>query len=324
MTRQHLSTIILLASVVAISGCGGDGGVNTAATAPPPVAPSPVPPPSVTPSVTAGTYDTIALVERHSGAPGWALESLDPTTSPDQVQIMVEPSTKTYTVLIDPAISPYTQTVFTPQSPAITTTTPGEAFHNQLLIGPGLSHVSLGAWSGFTISTRSDGTFFSKDDPTFIYFVFGDRTPSADIPVSGTATYTSHIGFSDLNGGNFGIPAEFSLSADFGSRSISALFDVLPALEVGDYEEYYTTGFHATGAAPFTTAGAFEIPLAGALTYKSLDSTIADNVRPMTGAVNGAFFGPQASQVGGVVQFTAEVTPGTFQSVGGNFAGAKD
>ncbi|WP_176594120.1 hypothetical protein [Sphingobium sp. EM0848] len=334
MIRKHLYSAILLTNVMGISGCdGSDGGVNSIATAPPPAAPSPAPAPAValgnevaplsaTPSMTASTYSTIALVERHSGAPGWALESLEPTVSPDQVQIMVEPSSKTFTVLIDPAISPYTQTVFTPQSPTITATAPGEEFHHQLIIGPGLSHVSFGAWSGFTISTRPDGTSFSKDDPTFMYFVYGDRTSPTDIPVSGMATYAAKVGWSDMNGGGFGVP-DFTLTADFGGRSISALFDVLPILDSDWYGgNFYSLGFHASGTAPIKATGDFDIALVGTLTSKSVDASVADKLMPMTGMVNGGFFGPEASQIGGVLKFTAEDFWGA-KTVGGNFVGEK-
>lgn len=353
------SSRILYAALPAmlLVACGGGGGGEVASVPPPPPAPPPSPPPAPptvtttstplppTPALTAGTYDTLALVELRSAAGS----SFRWTASPGEVRIKAEPATKTYTVLIHAADVPYPSSRITLQNPGFgehveetarypdgrteTTTAdmtrgdwtissgvlPANVEQFTLVYDVGLSHVSYGMWAHTVVVSRGDGTTYLKDDPSFVYFVDGDRTAAGDIPVSGTARYAVH---NPIVNGDFQVP-DFILNANFGARSISALFDAPPELVYYDDGwsawQAYTTGFHATGTAPFTTAGDFTIALSGALTDRSLDTKIADVVTPMTGALDGAFFGPQASQIGGVFHFTSG-----DKTAAGSFAGSRN
>jgi hypothetical protein len=123
----------------------------------------------------------------------------------------------------------------------------------------------MGEWSWGTVTTNPDGTATPNGDKTSIYFAFGSRTPASGIPVSGTATYDAQT-LSDL---------PFALTADFGKRSIST-------------EISQANVFDVSGSAAFSNDGSFDIPLNGTA-----------GATPATGAMDGAFFGPHAEQVGG-------------------------
>jgi hypothetical protein len=73
--------------------------------------------------------------------------------------------------------------------------------------------------------------------------------------------------------GNNSIP--FSLTADFGQRSIST--------EISE-----ASVFDVSGTAKFSNDGSFDIPLSGTAGSQTA-----------TGSMDGAYFGPHAEQVGG-------------------------
>jgi hypothetical protein len=135
----------------------------------------------------------------------------------------------------------------------------------------GLSYVAMGAWPWGTVALNSDGSATPGDIKNTIYFAYGDRTPGSAIPASGTASYSARaLGHAS----EAGIP--FTLLANFGQRSIATQID-------------QGSLFDVSGSASFNNAGNFEIPLSG-----SAGSNAA------SGELSGAFFGPQAEQVGGV------------------------
>jgi hypothetical protein len=136
-----------------------------------------------------------------------------------------------------------------------------------LLFDVGLSYVSMGEWSWQAVTIDPDGTARPTGATKSVYFAYGDRTPSSGIPASGTATYDAHT-MSDLL---------FSLTADFGERSIST-------------ELSQPSVFDVSGSAPFNNDGSFNIPLSGTA-----------GAQAASGDMNGAFFGPHAEQVGGTL-----------------------
>jgi hypothetical protein len=153
----------------------------------------------------------------------------------------------------------------------------GRTFNSQLDYSTGLSYVSLGQWNWWI----SDNATGNTEEYTSLYFVHGDRTPAGAVPASGTATYS---------GQSLGALIDVSLAADFGQRSIAAQLN-RDAQTFGDQIGGFTTvasvDLHGTGS--ITTAGSFAVPLTG-----TVDTT------PAAGALDGAFFGPNAEQVGGV------------------------
>ena len=84
-----------------------------------------------------------------------------------------------------------------------------------LLYDIGFSYVAMGEWSWRVVDLN--GT--AAGDFGDLLFVNGDRTPSAGIPVSGTATYDAHTLALLSSSGDAGIP--FTLTADFAQRTMS-------------------------------------------------------------------------------------------------------
>jgi hypothetical protein len=156
----------------------------------------------------------------------------------------------------------------------------------------GYSYVAMGEWSWRVVDLN--GT--AAGDFGDLLFVNGDRTPGSGIPVSGTATYDARTLALYSGSGVQGIP--FALTADFGQRTMSTRIDQ-------DY--LYTSnvdgpilGIHVGGTAPFSNSGTFDVPLTGTANYSSTNVPATPPSEPVTGMMNGAFFGPQAEQVGGV------------------------
>lgn len=147
----------------------------------------------------------------------------------------------------------------------------GQLISESLVFDAGLSYVAMGEWSWGPVTVNADGSATPTGDTNTAYFVYGNRTPASGIPAAGTATYEAHT----LGGvSNNSIP--FALTADFGQRSIST-------------EISQASVFDVSGSAPFGNDGSFDIPLSGTARSEAA-----------TGAMDGAFFGPHAEQVGGV------------------------
>jgi hypothetical protein len=146
----------------------------------------------------------------------------------------------------------------------------GQHINENLVFDIGLSYVAMGEWSWGPVTVSSDGTATPTGDINSIYFVFGSRTPQSGIPLFGTATYDAKTLGATSSGS---IP--FSLTADFGQRSIST--------EISE-----ASVFDVSGSSPFSNNGSFDIPL---------DGTAGSQAA--TGTMDGAFFGPHAEQVGG-------------------------
>ena len=327
MTKQHLYTVILLASATALSCCGGsDGGVNSAATASPPAAPAAPssPPPASTnittfasPATRPGTYDTIAIVDRGGGTPGPSTHRL---AAPGEIRISTYQSTSvpnelSYTLEFTSAELPANHSALTAIFPPQEIDTPvgkvtlkfGDQFtytsgqitgrgsrvadgssvasenlnadqklESQLSYNAGLSHVSLGQWNWW-VTDRHTGNSLEYNS---VYFVHGDRTAVGDIPSSGTATYSgTSLGQIDV-----------ALTADFAQRSIAAQLSRDAQTwgdAIGGYTSVAAVDLHGTGG--IASSGSFAVPLAGTV-----------DTMPATGALDGAFFGPNAEQVGGV------------------------
>ena len=154
----------------------------------------------------------------------------------------------------------------------------------------GYSYVAMGEWSWRVVDLAGAAAGDFGD----LLFVNGDRTPPSGIPVSGTATYDAHS-LTLWSNGDRGIP--FSLTADFGGRTISTRIDqdYLYLNQVDGWNQ----GIHVGGSAPFSSNGLFDIPLSGTVNYSSTNSPTTPPSQAVTGGMNGAFFGPHAEQVGG-------------------------
>jgi len=190
---------------------------------------------------------------------------------------------------------------------------PFGAFANlgvSLYVDPGFSYVSMGAWEWPIVLTSDQyvGTNFGA-----LLFVNGDRTPASGIPASGTATYDAHSLQLQSSTGALGIP--FTLTADFGLRSIAARIDQDfrnnggPGSDPMDFPPIQ--GIHVAGSSPFSSDGLFNIPLSGTVNYSYKYEPSTPPSAPAFGQMNGAFFGPHAEQVGGTffIQRTTDQLP---------------
>lgn len=166
--------------------------------------------------------------------------------------------------------------------------------NSSLLYDVGLSYVAMGEWSWRVVDLN--GT--AAGDFGDLLFVNGDRTPSAGIPVSGTATYDAHTLALLSSSGDAGIP--FTLTADFAQRTMSTAIDQNYLYDPSTSTTEPILGIHVGGSAPFNNNGTFDIPLTGTVNYAHTPQPVTPLPEPVTGTMNGALFGPQAQQVGGV------------------------
>jgi hypothetical protein len=158
----------------------------------------------------------------------------------------------------------------------------------------GYSYVAMGEWSWRVVDLNGAAAGDSGD----LLFVNGDRTPASGIPVSGTATYNAHT--LALLSTNFTAGIPFTLTADFGQRTIATRIDQDYRYNAGaGLDGDPAVGIHVGGSAPFSNNGLFDIPLTGTANYSYNNAQVAPPTEAVTGDMNGAFFGPHAEQVGG-------------------------
>jgi hypothetical protein len=170
----------------------------------------------------------------------------------------------------------------------------GKNLQVSLLYDLGNSYVAMGEWSWQVVDLNGA----AAGDYGDLLFVNGDRTPSSGIPASGTATYNART----LKGW----VTAFTLTANFGQRTISTIIDqdyqYNPAGDIMDNP--LAAGIHVAGSAPFSNNGSFDIPLTGTANFSSgydINTPQPPPGEPVSGTMDGAFFGPHAEQVGGVL-----------------------
>lgn len=200
------------------------------------------------------------------------------------------------------------------------TTADGERSRDSFLSvssAPG-RHVSLGSWDIYDSPINPDGSQGTPGVRSTGFFAFGDRTAPADIPVSGTAHFAVDTPAVDPYDSTRPIRST-SFDVDFSARTIAASLAGSLALSLYSegglccfgWEEYVPQGTvvgtvtattKASGTAPFTTSGSFDIALAGnslVQTKRTDNKVVPDVVQAVTGSISGAFFGPKATELGG-------------------------
>jgi hypothetical protein len=180
----------------------------------------------------------------------------------------------------------------------------GKGIDHRLNYNIGLSYVSLGDWDWHAVTVNPDGTADWGDEGGRVLFVHGDRTPPAAIPTAGTASYTA----TTLGQGQ--AEAHFGLTADFGQSSISASVNQdFRTYAIDERSTGYYPGLDLHGTGSITGSGSFDIPLSGTMTtYRDMGGGATQPTFSVSGALDGAFFGPNAEQVGGV--FAVGQVPG--------------
>jgi hypothetical protein len=329
MSGRFGITAVLLAVSTTLAGCGDGGGV---ASAPTPAIGQPgtaetrtyaistesdigaeLPP---TPATTPGSYDTIAVGNLKRAGDS------QPTAGDlgvGQVALIVDADRKTYTIVFAPNVVPglpagenrlsyiaddprynhlVTETVHWSDGTTSTSTAP----HASAIVGRRDTSGGSTVESDFWALTANEKRYVSlglwrlldspNKDSAAIYFVYGDRTPPANIPVSGTATYVTGNRVGDfLEYGTiayYDVDVDISLTADFAKRSMSAKMSL--AFQDDLIKSFVRPSLSGTG--PIAPAGSFAIPLTGVMDYT------AAKPDPVTGSISGALFGPDASQIG--------------------------
>jgi hypothetical protein len=160
----------------------------------------------------------------------------------------------------------------------------------------GLRFSSLGVWDRADLATGTINQMAAIS--------FGSRTLGSDVPTTGSGSYTGFlIGNAIESGGKqFSISGLASATADFGARSIA----------------FSSTGSGKTDRATgvFTADAGYN--LTGTLTYAAGQNSLAGTLTSgngKTGAAAGAFYGPQAAEMGVTFALTNGTGGGAF--VGG-------
>lgn len=182
------------------------------------------------------------------------------------------------------------------------------------VVGQQLRYVSLGSWARNFYETANGGfSNFRYSPGDAVYFASGQRTAAADLPVSGTATYSARVLGTQSSRVDVGAAIRIDvlrLTADFSARSIEAAIDVPFAPE--DDCCRGTLGINLSGRGAIQTSGDFLVPLSGVSNLGTPSSN------PLAGTLQGGFFGPGAQEAGGVIQ----LVQGGVPIFAGSFAGS--
>ena len=275
---HFVSRLTPIAALTLLAGCGGGGGGGVAATpAPPTVSYTALA--NATASTTLSTKASVYEFERLNNAS-------TPTnrSAATNIEIVYDSASRTYTLRGTPAIGSTTRVEqsFGPADAAAglpagnydkTTSTTGNTQVSKLQVGvsANLTYTGYGHWTvGSTVGV--DQRF---DD---VYFTYGSATQTADMPKTGSATYTLTVG------GQCAAPLDGrgTLSANFAASTVNVSIDTQFVYRANQtFSPFATlTGSGAISANGFTTQ------LSGG---------------GYTGSVDGLFYGPQAAEVGGAL-----------------------
>ncbi|WP_293882952.1 transferrin-binding protein-like solute binding protein [Sphingomonas sp.] len=306
--------LVILTSMTA--ACGG-GGTNSAGSMPP-LPPAPQTPTEVARQVPVNSsFDALTVAETFNTVASTARANLDANGAVTGIATTQAGFKSDVTIAYNPANQSYTvstargginnQTTFTSadsdSSPAGILTysksiSPTEGAQLLLTKPSGLHYSALGTWTDG--SESSSGALVQAS-----IFAFGQETAFVSLPKTGSATYQLLVAGIGREGAvPYGIGGVGTASVNFSNASLAA--DLRAGLYDGNGNIVSTQTL--TGTA--TIASDFA-RFAG-----SLQGTV--NGTPVTGPMNGAFFGPAAEEIGG----SFKVTGGQFEAVGG-FVGVK-
>ena len=321
-----------------LTACGGAGDSVTSLPAPSnqpvtftheTVVGNPLP---ATPALTSGTYDVFGVAATAASTSGLGPFSIRSLNSTD-LHITVDSATNSYTIIFDPAVfhvldangvslstigfkidyptygHSYTTTHYGSDGSVAVVSGKGDAGSATQPItnsGPpphrensafysttGSSYVSLAEW-------QTDSNWSHNDNgASDVIFAYGRRSAPSEIPVSGTATYQSTKVIS-------GFDTNITLTADFGVRSIGAdLFERF--CSCAETNDDFIRTRNLSGSGSIDNQVAFGIALQGTET-KAFSATTESS--PIAGSLRGAFFGPDASQIGGYYQLASDMPDG--------------
>jgi hypothetical protein len=292
MTGRDLSKC-MPAMAVLLTACGGSGTD---------VASTPAPPAGST-----FTYATLATAGQSQSLAAQAVvltssrsaSASVPTVTANrsQFEVSYDPTTKTYALrgtpttasskFIEQSFGPANQVAGLPGNYDKTTVNGNTTTINRLFVSTTLTYTGFGQWDN---GSTADG---AQNFDTY-YFVYGIRTQQGDLPKSGSASYALQ-----LTGSAQGatVTGTGSLTADFGAGTVGV--SIAPGYR---YRAEQTV-------TPFAT-------LTGNGQIDSSANTFASTLAGggYSGAINGAFFGPQAAEAGGA--FTVAGSDGSVAAAG--------
>lgn len=300
-------------SVIAamLASCGGGGGGGTAATPPPPT--TPTPPPTNTNLANLQYSQSFPTVQRDGRATlsstGAVTGTPSATTAVDSFNVDYNAASQSYTVRIgaDAAtFGPADRTTDSNATISVFERVAGNQTDTFVLFNVGasnpalaLTYVSYGALQRIT----NQGSPFDVRSNIFVY---GIRTLAADMPRTGSASYTTRIdGTYAGSDGIFSLDGASSFAANFAASTIDySMTPVGTNVLTGTPKTFGTTS--GTGTITLGTTGAFQ---AGA----------GANAQGFSSSVTGNFFGPGAAEMGGVFALT-----GADGTGGGAIVGRKN
>ena len=189
--------------------------------------------------------------------------------------VVYDPVTNTYTIRDTGSLT--TKSTFGPTGVSsgnftAYTNSPTETFRvfNQSAIG--LTYVDFGDWRR---SSTSNGTTSVNDT----YLVWGAKTARGDLPISGSATYSTIYdgNFIDKNG-EHALTGTGGITANFGAGTLN-----------------YSATINGVPVGGLTFAGN------GVINSRTVGFTTSDSTSGYTLSQYGNFYGPNAEEVGGLV-----------------------
>ena len=298
-----------LLSTVALSACGGGGGGGLSSTPPPP-------PAAQTNSSLASlqfsetfAFSPTGVIQYSVTRPAGAATSRTstPVSTSDAGQVRYDAGAASYTLVgsVVPQVTFSSGDRVAASSNATITAyqkTSGSRQDNFALFNPGsgnptlaLTYVSYGAQQ--SITDRG-----SSIDVDTAFFTFGVATAASDMPRTGTASYRTTLDgqFADPSG-VYALGGTSSLTADFAAATVA--FSMTP---VG-------TNVISGGTKTFGTQTVNAAIQSGTNRFSGNGTANAQGYRA---GLTGAFYGPQAAEVGGVFSIVGNNGFGTGAVVG--------
>ena len=164
-------------------------------------------------------------------------------------------------------------------------------FRNQIVVDPNLTYSSYGFWTNIPVSGSAGSTGA---------LAFGQLTPAANIPTSGTLTYSGKTIGSMINGTtSTPLIGNESLMANFGSMTLTGTFNLSTVAQSGSLTPWTTLSISPSAN---IVSGAY----AGTVSGTILSGTNFGGA--LNGPINGNFYGPTANETAGTLSVTDGAT----------------
>ena len=158
--------------------------------------------------------------------------------------------------------------------------------------GVPLSYTLIGTWA----------TNLASGTPTYRIGIGGAPTQASDVPRTGTASYSVGVGGAAIeNGTSYDLAANSTgtFSANFGNSTVSTTLNLIGVQ--GSNTPVSFGSFNGSGTISSTGPG-----------FTGTFTGTAYNAFPVSGLLSGAFFGPQAAEMG----YAYTLSAGGFSAVG--------